>query len=189
VTSTRPGSPCEYLSLSRSGYIGSQRFCSMIWSGDITSTWATLSSQIASGLSAVATGWSWWTLDIGGFQADSTIWWSGDVDEEQYRELYVRWQQWAVFLPFFRNHGTRQCNTQSAFTCDNEPWSYGNEHILTIVGYINLRYQLAPYLKAVFKRFSQTGRMIMRPLYMDFGKTDPSIMEMTRVNANITTQQ
>jgi alpha-D-xyloside xylohydrolase len=189
VTNTQPGSPCEYLSLSRSGYIGSQRFCSMIWSGDITSTWSTLSSQIASGLSAAATGWSWWTLDIGGFQADPTIWWSGNVDEEQYRELYVRWQQWAVFLPFFRNHGTRQCNSQSAFTCDNEPWSYGEEHTPTIVGYINLRYQLAPYLKAVFKQFSETGRMIMRPLYMDFSRTDPRIMEMTRVNANVTTQQ
>lgn len=189
VTSTEQGTPCEYLSLSRSGYIGSQRFCSMIWSGDITSTWATLSSQIATGLSAAATGWGWWTLDIGGFQADPTVWWSGNIDEKPYQELYVRWQQWAVFLPFFRNHGTRACNSQSAFTCDNEPWSYGDEHTPTIVSYIKLRYQLAPYLEAIFKQFSKTGRMILRPLYMDFGTTDPRINEMTQVNANVTTQQ
>ena len=37
VTGTEPGSACQYISLSRSGYIGSQRFCSMIWSGDTTS--------------------------------------------------------------------------------------------------------------------------------------------------------
>jgi alpha-D-xyloside xylohydrolase len=72
VTGTEQGAPCQYLSLSSSGYIASQRFCSMIWLGDITSTWATLYSQIATGLSAAATSWDWWTLDIGEFQPDPT---------------------------------------------------------------------------------------------------------------------
>jgi len=107
VTATQMGQPCDYLSLSRSGYIGSQRFCSMIWSGDTTSVWETLSAQVAVALSAAATGWGWWTLDIGGFQADPTIWWSANIDTEPYRELYVRWQQWATFLPFMRSKFTR----------------------------------------------------------------------------------
>lgn len=34
ATGSQPGSPCDYVSLSRSGYVGSQRFCSIIWSGD-----------------------------------------------------------------------------------------------------------------------------------------------------------
>lgn len=105
VTHSEEGQPCEYLSLSRSGHIGSQRFCSMIWSGDSTSVWETLSAQVAVGLSAAATGLSWWTLDLGGFQPDPTVWWSGNIDEEPYRELYVRWFQWGTFLPFMRNHG------------------------------------------------------------------------------------
>ncbi|KAJ5676462.1 uncharacterized protein N7477_002095 [Penicillium maclennaniae] len=71
ATSTKMGSPCDYLSLSRSGYIGSQRFCSMIWSNDTTAVWETLSAQVASGLSAAATGWGWWTLDAGGFPSRS----------------------------------------------------------------------------------------------------------------------
>lgn len=75
----------------------------MIWSGDTTSVWETLSAQVASGLSAAATGWSWWTLDIGGFQPDPTVWWSGNIGEAPYRELYVRWLQWGTFLPFMRN--------------------------------------------------------------------------------------
>lgn len=189
ATSTSQGSACSYLSLSRSGYIGSQRFCSMIWSGDTTSVWSTLSAQVASGLSAASTGWGWWTLDAGGFQADPTVYWSANIDEPQYQQLYVRWLQWTTFLPFMRNHGSRNCYTKDAFTCNNEPWSYGAENTPIIASYINLRYRLAPYLRAVFAQFHESGRMIMRPLFMDFGVSDPAIGAMTMVNSNVTTQQ
>lgn len=29
--------------------------------------------------------------------------WSSNIDEEPYRELYVRWLEWGTFLPFMRN--------------------------------------------------------------------------------------
>ena len=189
VSGTQPGSPCDALSLSRSGFLGSQRFCSVIWSGDTTSVWETLGAQVASGLSAAATGWGWWTLDIGGFQVDSTVPWSGNIDEPEYRELYVRWQQWGTFLPFMRNHGSRTCNFQNAYTCNNEPWTYGEENTPIIASYINLRYQLHDYLQAIFEQFHNTGRMIMRPLYMDFGSSDAEIFNRTAGNDNATTQQ
>ncbi|CAG8938027.1 unnamed protein product [Penicillium salamii] len=189
ATTTEVGSPCDHISLSRSGYIGSQRFCSMIWSGDITSVWETLGAQIASGLSAAATGWGWWTLDAGGFQADPTVPWSANIDTPEYRELYVRWFQWTTFVPFMRTHGTRKCDFQNAYTCANEPWSYGSENTPILVSYIHLRYQLSAYLRAVFDQLHKTGRMIMRPLYMDFEKSDPQIAAWTRLNTNTTTQQ
>lgn len=180
ATNTDVGTSCPHISLSRSGYIGSQRFCSMIWSGDITSVWSTLSTQISSGLSASATGWSWWTVDAGGFQADPTVPWSTDIDSNEYRELFVRWIQWSVFLPFMRTHGSRVCKYQSAYTCGNEPWSYGEKNTPIITEYIHFRYQLGSYLKAIFRQFHETGRMIMRPLYMDFDRTDPDVSSMTR---------
>ena len=189
ATSTAPGSPCPYVSLSRSGYIGSQRFCSMIWSGDTTSVWQTLGEQVAVGLSAAATGWSWFTLDAGGFQADSTVPWSANIDDPAYRELYVRWQQWTTFLPFMRNHGSRTCNFQDAYTCNNEPWTYGAANTPIIASYIRLRYRLGPYITALFEQFSKTGRALMRPLYMDFGLSDPNVMALTANNSNVTTQQ
>ncbi|KAF1356110.1 glycosyl hydrolases family 31-domain-containing protein [Delphinella strobiligena] len=189
ATQTALGSPCDSLSLSRSGYIGSQRFCSIIWSGDTTAVWETLSAQIAVGLSAAATGWGWFTVDAGGFQADPSIEWSNNIDRPQYRELYIRWLQWTTFLPFMRNHGSRSCDFQDAFTCNNEPWTYGAQNTFIIVSYINLRYSLAKYISAVFNQFHETGRMIMRPLYVDFGTTDPAVMELTRNNSNVTTQQ
>ncbi|KAB8272677.1 glycosyl hydrolases family 31-domain-containing protein [Aspergillus minisclerotigenes] len=189
VTDSKEGEACEHISLSRSGYIGSQRFCSMIWSGDTTSAWETLGLQIASGLSAAATGWGWWTMDAGGFQPDPTVPWSSNIDTPEYRELYVRWLQWATFVPFMRTHGQRVCDNQDAYTCNNEPWSYGEKNTPIILSYIHLRYQLASYLRALFDQFHKTGRMIMRPLYMDFEKTDPKVSQWTQANNNVTTQQ
>lgn len=189
ATSSEMGSACDQVSLSRSGYIGSQRFCSMIWSGDTTAVWETLSAQVASGLSAAATGWGWWTVDAGGFQADPTVSWSANIDTPQYRELYLRWLQWTTFLPFMRTHGSRACYFQNAYTCANEPWSYGELNTPIIVSYINLRYQLAAYIQAVFAQFHRTGRMIMRPLYMDFQSSDSRIAKLTQMNSNVTTQQ
>lgn len=161
----------------------------MIWSGDTTAVWDTLGLQVASGLSAAATGWGWWTLDAGGFQVDPTVWWSGNIDTSEYRELYLRWFQWSTFLPFMRTHGSRACNFQDAYTCNNEPWSYGADNTPILVSYIHLRYQLSKYLQAIFQQFHKTGRMIMRPLYMDFERSDPHVSEWTRSNSNATTQQ
>ncbi|KAJ5991705.1 hypothetical protein N7451_007429 [Penicillium sp. IBT 35674x] len=189
ATSSEMGSACDQVSLSRSGYVGSQRFCSMIWSGDTTAVWETLSAQVATGLSAAATGWGWWTVDAGGFQADPTVSWSANIDTPQYRELYLRWLQWTTFLPFMRTHGSRACYVQNAYTCANEPWSYGEQNTPIIVSYIHLRYQLAAYIQAVFAQFHRTGRMIMRPLYMDFQSSDPRIAKLTQMNSNVTTQQ
>ncbi|KAJ5642486.1 hypothetical protein N7490_006486 [Penicillium lividum] len=189
ATSSDMGSTCDYMSLSRSGFIGSRRLCSVIWSGDTTSVWETLSAQVSSGLSAAATGWSWWTVDAGGFQVDPTVEWSGNIDTSEYQELYVHWLQWATFLPFMRTHGSRACYVQNAYTCANEPWSYGEQNTPIITSYIQLRYKPAAYIQAVFAQFHEKGRSMMRPLYMDFEKSDPNIALWTQMNNNFTIQQ
>jgi alpha-D-xyloside xylohydrolase len=45
-----------------------------------------------------------------------------------------------------------------------EPWSYGAENEPIIVDYIKLRYTLGPYIKALFRKVSEKGRPIIRPL-------------------------
>ncbi|KAH1275788.1 hypothetical protein KXV22_006687 [Aspergillus fumigatus] len=74
----------------------------------------------------------------------------------EYRELYVRWLQWATLLPFMRTLGSRKCNVQNAHTCNNEGWSYGEENTPMIVSYIQLRYQLKAYLQALFEQIHHT---------------------------------
>lgn len=58
---------CQHMSLTRSTYLGGQRFCSYLWSGDTDSRFDVLLQQITSGVSVAASGISSWTLDIGGF--------------------------------------------------------------------------------------------------------------------------
>ncbi len=58
---------CEFMSLTRSTFVGGQRFCSYLWSGDTESRFDVLLQQITVGTSVAASGISAWTLDIGGF--------------------------------------------------------------------------------------------------------------------------
>lgn len=55
------------MSLTRSTFLGGQRFCSYLWSGDTLSMFDVLLQQITAGVSVAASGISSWTLDIGGF--------------------------------------------------------------------------------------------------------------------------
>ena len=68
LTGRTPASTsCDYMSLTRSTFIGGQRFCSYLWSGDTDSRFDVLLQQITVGVSVAASGISSWTLDIGGF--------------------------------------------------------------------------------------------------------------------------
>uniref|UniRef100_A0A0W0F472 Glycoside hydrolase family 31 protein n=1 Tax=Moniliophthora roreri TaxID=221103 RepID=A0A0W0F472_MONRR len=183
LTSSAPGLPtsCEYLSLTRSTFVGGQRFCSYLWSGDTDSRFDVLLQQIAAGVSVAASGISAWTLDIGGFAGLN-------VDTDEGRELFVRWLGMGTFLPFMRVHGVRSCNLPrtsdlpQANPCPNEPWSYGEDNFVIAKKYIALRYQLVPYVKKLFQDLQATGKSIMRPLYYDFSLSDPFVANATRFN-------
>lgn len=85
-------------------------FGTVLWSGDIEASWETLRKQIAAGLHFSASGLPFWTVDIGAFFVkNGNFWfWKGHYDagteDLGYRELFVRWYQWACFLPVFRGH-------------------------------------------------------------------------------------
>ncbi|KAJ3731546.1 glycoside hydrolase family 31 protein [Lentinula guzmanii] len=172
---------CDHMSLTRSTFVGGQRFCSYLWSGDTDSRFDVLLQQITVGVSVAASGISSWTLDIGGFEGLN-------VDTDEGRELFVRWLSMGVFLPYMRAHGDRSCSLppdprQSfANRCPNEPWSYGEANFVIIKKYIALRYQLKPYVKRLFEMLQQTGKTIMRPLYYDFALSDPFVVTGTQTN-------
>ncbi|EIM87213.1 glycoside hydrolase family 31 protein [Stereum hirsutum FP-91666 SS1] len=181
-------SSCEYMSLTRSTFAGGQRYCSYLWSGDTESKFEVLLQQITAGVSVSASGISSWTLDIGGFEGLN-------VDSEEGRELFVRWLAMGTFLPYMRVHGDRSCNipaNASIFNgnnCPNEPWSYGEDNFPIIKMYIALRYQLVPYVKALFQKLYDTGRTIMRPLYYDFSLSDEFVVNATKANDPLVTHQ
>lgn len=159
----RAAGETEIVTLSRSGWAGSQRYGSVIWSGDIASTFEALQAQVRAGLNMAMSGIPWWTSDIGGFHG-------GDITTDYFRELIVRWFQFGVFCPIFRLHGYRMPITQPlpASGAANEVWSFGDEAYAIIRDLMFLRERLRPYLHQQMQIASEKGLPPMRPLIVDF---------------------
>lgn len=160
----------DVVNLLRCAWLGSQRNSVVVWSGDIVSTFDSLRKQIKAGLNFSFSGIPWWTTDIGGF-------FLGDPDSDDFRELLVRWFEFGVFCPIFRLHGFRlpyvdvDAFDPTAFNHSggpNEVWSYGEENLEILTGYIHLRERLLPYIMQQMEKASADGTPVMRPLFYDF---------------------
>ena len=140
--------------LSRSAFAGSQRNSVTAWSGDINSDWWSYRRQIPAGLNFVVSGIPYWTTDIGGFVF-------GNPSDPAFRELFVRWFQFATFNPILRVHGTRHPD-------ENELWSYGPDAQTILVNFDRLRYRMLPYIYSLAWKTTSEAYTPMRPLVMDF---------------------
>jgi alpha-glucosidase len=138
--------------ISRAGYAGVQRYA-MVWTGDNSSVWDHLNDAIQMFLNLSVSGLAFCGGDVGGFLDNCTP------------ELLVRWTQMGTFTPFFRNH----TNTK---TIDQEPWAFGPKVEAICRSYIELRYQLLPYLYNLFVEAHRNGTPIMRPLFWHY-QEDP----------------
>ncbi len=157
------------VNLTRSAYAGQQRYATITWSGDVCATWDTLRKQVADGLNFCATGLPYWTADIGAFfvKNDPKLWfWSGDfdlgVEDMGYRELYIRWFQYAAFLPMFRAHGTDTPREIWRFGSPGEPMYEA------LVKFLRLRYRLLPYIYSLAGLTTQCDYTMLRALPFDF---------------------
>lgn len=147
--------------LTRSGFIGQQRFGSNTWSGDVVSTWDMLEKQIPAALNYTLMGIPNWNSDIGGFFAGR---WNegGGAKNPEYQELYVRWMQFGAFCPMMRSHGTE---------LPREIWNFGKRGEWCFDAQekmINLRYRLLPYIYSTSWDVSHNDGTFMRALVMDF---------------------
>ncbi|WP_303318063.1 TIM-barrel domain-containing protein [Flavivirga abyssicola] len=147
------------VNLTRSGFLGQQKFGSILWSGDIGIDFKTLKEQIPTGLNLCMTGIPYWNTDIGGYLG-------GDPNDPKYQEVFTRWFQYGTFTPFFRAHGRREpIKTRDG---ENELWSYGTKNQEILKKYVNLRYQLLPYIYTISHKVSTEGYTMMRALAFDF---------------------
>ncbi|MBR1638086.1 MAG: family 31 glucosidase [Treponema sp.] len=177
------------LSLVRCAWAGSQKFGAVVWSGDVHSDFRSFRNQIQAGLSMAIAGIPWWTTDIGGFLG-------GDIKDDSFRELLVRWFQWGVFCPVMRLHGERSpFKAQAAGDDfhqvrghqikqmesgqDNEVWSFGNmadgtEVYKILAAQLALRESLRPYIHTVMEEAHTKGSPVIRPLFYDFSDDQKS---------------
>lgn len=154
----------ETVLLCRSAWAGQQQYSAAVWSGDIPATWESLRRQLRAGLSIAIAGIPWWTTDIGGFHG-------GDVNDEAFRELVVRWFQYGAFCPLFRLHGDREPRTPVGWDMTggpNEVWTYGDKAYAIIKDVMLMRERLRPYLHEQLDKAASDGLPAMRPLFVDF---------------------
>lgn len=160
--------------LHRNGYAGLQRY-GWLWSGDTACSWAALHAQIMVGIAASLSGLSYWGTDIAGFEPSP----------ELTPDLYVRWFQFAAFCPLFRGHGRAWklrlpwgWNTGDPGPKETAgPWvaawpPAADLHRADVEEicrkYLNLRYQLLPYLYSSVAQGHVTGLPLMRALCLNW---------------------
>jgi alpha-glucosidase len=134
--------------LSRSGYAGIQRYAG-IWTGDNRANFEHLALSIPMILNLGISGVPISGADVGGFVSSPN------------KELFIRWMQLGIFYPYFRNHTADTTNPQ-------EPWAFDNETTEITKKYINLRYELMPYIYDFVYNSSKTGLPLMRALFLEF---------------------
>jgi alpha-glucosidase (family GH31 glycosyl hydrolase) len=159
--------------LHRNGYAGMQRYAAFLWSGDVRSRWETLKTHVPVGINAGLSGMPFWGTDIGGF-----------IPTEEYTgELYARWFQFAAFCPLFRSHGrdwklhrpwgwnTGEIGYPETPEYHPSPEELRDPTIEPICRkYLELRYELMPYIYSAMKETCETGLPMMRALWLNYAE-------------------
>lgn len=159
--------------LARCGWAGNQKYSTLLWSGDVPSTFEALRDQIAAGLNVGLAGVPWWTTDIGGFYTDNCY-------SEEFKELLLRWYEFAVYCPVLRMHGNRAPYDIPPLSDkdfgggylytghENELWSYGEEAFKIMKTQLDIRLSMKPYIHALMEEAHTTGAPIIRTMFFEF---------------------
>lgn len=160
----------DVVNLIRCAWVGSQKYGALVWSGDIQSDYEDFRKQICAGLHMGMCGIPWWTTDIGGFHG-------GNIHDDGFKELLIRWFAFGTFCPVMRIHGCRQPaenivnragEVREWTGADNEVWSYGEECYEIMVKFIRIREMMRAYIRDVMKEAHETGAPVMRTYFYEF---------------------
>lgn len=138
--------------ITRAAYSGTQRYTST-WTGDNIATWEHLWIANIQAQRLCMSGFSFAGSDIGGFA------------EQPNGELYARWIQLGVFHPFCRTHSSGDHGEQ-------EPWTFDDDITDIVRNFIEIRYQLLPYLYSTFWQYANEGIPMLKSLVL-FDQDDP----------------
>ncbi len=162
----------DIVNLLRCAWVGSQKYATLVWSGDIKSNFTALRDQLSAGLNIGIAGIPWWVSDTGGFY--------GNVNDEHFNELLIRRFQFSTFCPVLRMHGDRgphdipnlsDLDYGGGFSetgRPNELWSYGEEVFEILKKYLNIRFGMKDYIKSVMNEASRNGSPVIRTMFYEF---------------------
>lgn len=142
------------LIITRAAFSGIQRYSSM-WTGDNSATWDHVYLTMPMIMSTGLAGEPFAGFDIGGFIGSP----SG--------EMYMRFLQIGVLMPFCRTHTVADSRAQ-------EPWDYGQMYTYINRKFIRFRYKILPVLYTSFYESTLNGSPIIRPLVWQY-QNDPKV--------------
>ncbi|HPE35261.1 MAG TPA: glycoside hydrolase family 31 protein [Bacteroidales bacterium] len=136
------------MNITRAGFAGMQRY-TILWTGDNQATDHHMMLGVKLVNSLGLSGLSFTGSDVGGFGGNATP------------ALFARWIQIGAFTPFFRGHSTYNSISQ-------EPWVFGEDVERISRNYIQLRYNLLPYLYTAMRESSVNGMPVNRSLAINY---------------------
>lgn len=147
----------EAVLFARSATAGGQQF-PVHWGGDCESTFAAMAESLRGGLSLAASGFGYWSHDIGGFE--------GTPDAA----VFKRWIAFGLLSSHSRLHGSGSYRV---------PWLFDDEAVDVLRHFTRLKLRLMPYLAAAAEEAHREGVPIMRPMLLEF-PDDPTAAYLDR---------
>jgi len=138
--------------ISRSAYSGIQRYGG-VWTGDNHSWWEHILQETIRLNSLSLAGVFYSGADIGGFGGDANA------------QLLIRFMQFGLFTPMFRNHSAIGTKRQ-------EPWEFGLDVEKILKDVIGWRYKLLPYIYTQYMIGILKNKPLVRPLFYDYEKPE-----------------
>ncbi len=141
----------------RSATAGGQQF-PVHWGGDNTSSFASMAETLRGGLSLAASGFGFWSHDIGGFE--------GTPDPA----VFKRWIPFGLLSSHSRLHGSDSYRV---------PWAFDEEAVAVTRQFARLKNSLMPYLFTAGADAAATGVSVARPMVFEF-PDDPAVTYLDR---------
>lgn len=138
----------RFLMFSRASYIGMHRYGG-IWTGDNHSWWDHILLNIKMMPSINMCGFLYSGADTGGFSGDANV------------QLVIRWTQFSLFTPLFRNHSAMGTRKQ-------EPYAFDIESTNILRDTIRLRYALLPYIYSEYMKAVKNYDLYFAPLSFEY---------------------
>jgi alpha-D-xyloside xylohydrolase len=136
----------EAVVFARSATVGGQKF-PVHWGGDCSSSFESMAESLRGGLSLAASGFGFWSHDIGGFE--------GRPDPA----VFKRWVPFGLLSSHSRLHGNQTYRV---------PWLFDDESVDVLRAFTRLKHRLMPYLFGAAVQAHTEGVPVMRPMAVEF---------------------
>ncbi|MCW5943457.1 MAG: alpha-xylosidase [Fimbriimonadaceae bacterium] len=130
----------------RSATAGGQKY-PVHWGGDCSATFESMAESLRGGLSLMASGFGFWSHDIGGFEGTPRA------------DVYKRWIAFGLFSSHSRLHGNASYRV---------PWLFDEESVDVLRFFTKWKCRLMPYLFHAAIQASERGLPMMRPMFAAF---------------------